>query len=304
MHKLVIASLLLMSLATGARADHTGNIVGGTEVPRGAWREVVAVLGRFGTCTGTLIAPDVVLTAGHCIDASPYEVAVDTIDYAKPGGQRIAVASARAYPDWQERYDVGILMLDHVALPRPATIAAACTAKRGLVEGAQVRAVGFGVTSPSGDDDNTALHEVELPVRDPACTTDAACIAAIAPGGELIAGGRGRDSCFGDSGGPVFLDTAKGPVLAGVVSRGVANAPRPCGGGGIYVRADKVMTWVKRTTGRTFARSACDAGPADDGGADEEVDGGCSTGRGAGPLGVGSLLAIARRRRRGRVGRA
>jgi secreted trypsin-like serine protease len=305
MRNVILASLLAVLFVSPAHAgDGTGNVVGGTEVPRGKWREVVAVIGHFGTCTGTLIAPDVVLTAGHCIDASPYEVAVDSIDYDKPGGQRIAVSSARAYPKWQERYDVGILMLDHVALPHPATIASACTVKTGLVEGAPVHAVGFGLTSSTGDDDNTALREVAVPVKDPACTADEACVAGIAPGGEFTAGGRGKDSCFGDSGGPAFLDTPSGPVLVGVVSRGVADAQRPCGDGGIYVRADKVMSWVRRVTGRTYARSMCD-GHADDGGdgaSDGDEGGGCSTGRGAGLacLALALASACARRGSRGR----
>ena len=51
-----------------------------------------------GTCTGTLIAPDVVLTAGRCVELAPTEVILNTRDYVV-GGDRIPVKWARAYPD-------------------------------------------------------------------------------------------------------------------------------------------------------------------------------------------------------------
>jgi len=272
-------------------------VVGGTRVPPGKWRDAVVVFGRDAICSGTLIAPDVVLTAGHCIEAEPIEVLTDTVDYGKPGGDRIKVKWSRAYPDWEHRYDVGVIMLEHVARGKPRKVAAACTVREGLVEGALVHLVGFGAATSGGDDRNSALREANVPVLDPTCTMDLACEPSIAPRGEFVAGGRGADSCFGDSGGPVYLDTADGPALVGVVSRGLALPGAPCGNGGVYVRADKVVSWIQRVTGAKLARTSC-GGKADTD--DEEVpgEGGCSTGAGAG-LGAGLVaLAVCRRRSR------
>ena len=39
------------------------------------------------------------------------------------------------------------------------------------------------------------------------------------PGGELIAGGGGIDSCAGDSGGPLYLHTEVGSYLVGLAVR-------------------------------------------------------------------------------------
>ena len=122
-------------------------VVGGTPVPAGNWRDVVAVFAEDSICSGTLIAPDVVLTAGHCVEAGPVEVLVDTVDYGDPGGDIIPVKWSRAYPDWQHRYDIGVIMLEHVARPKPRMIASACTTRELLVAGAEVRAVGFGLAS-------------------------------------------------------------------------------------------------------------------------------------------------------------
>src|SRR4051812_40120331 len=95
------------------------SVVGGTTVKPGEWRDAVAVLSATTLCTGTLITPDVVLTAGHCIDPAPIYVVVDTIDYGKPGGEPIRVRSAIAYPDWQNSYDVGLVILDRAASAPP-----------------------------------------------------------------------------------------------------------------------------------------------------------------------------------------
>jgi len=249
----------------------TAPVVGGTTVPAGDYPDVVLVVAPMALCTGTLVAPDVVLTAGHCIDTNPKEVLVDSIDYAKPGGEVIAVKSATAYPDWQHHYDVGVLVLEHPAPPKPRAIASACTLK----PGAEVRVVGFGLTTATGTGTNSRLHQAALVVDDATCSRDPACEPAIAPGGEFTAGGAGTDSCFGDSGGPLYL----GEALIGVVSRGVGTTGRPCGGGGVYVRADKVVAWIERTTGRRLARTACDR-PADEAGG-TEGSGGCSTSAGA-----------------------
>lgn len=299
----LITLLVTLSLVPGAIAiadpAPPPPIVGGSRVPAGAWRDVVAVLGEYGRCTGTLIAPDVVLTAGHCIDARPTEVVVSTVDYDRPGGERIKVKWSRAYPSWFESYDIGVVMLEHVAIPKPRAIAAACLANERLTAAAPLTIVGFGLTTPAGDDDNSALHQATIPVLDALCASDPSCLPAIAPKGEFTAGGRGTDSCFGDSGGPALLDTEDGPVLVGVVSRGLALPGQPCGNGGVYVRADKVVAWIQTVTKRKLTRTTCDGGPADAAGDAEEV-GGCAAGPGGAGGGLVLLigLVVVRRRRR------
>ena len=98
-----------------------------------------------------LIARDVVLTAGHCIEAKPYEVVIDTIDYGRPGGEHIRVTWARAYPNWEQRYDVGVLMLDQPAtFAKPRIVTSACTARALLETNTPVEIVGFGLVTAEG----------------------------------------------------------------------------------------------------------------------------------------------------------
>lgn len=299
--------VLVLSLAASAAAD-PAPVVGGSSVPHGKWPDVVAVLGRDAACTGTLIAPDVVLTAGHCIEINPVEVIVDTIDFGNPGGDTIKVKSARAYPDWEHSYDVGVVILDHVARPAPRAIAAACTQTAHLTDGAKVQVVGFGLTTRAGTGFNTKLHQAAIPVADASCSDPSSCETSVMPGGEFIAGGDGKDACFGDSGGPAFIDSSDGLVVAGVVSRGLALPGAPCGNGGVYVRADKVAAWIEKVTGRKLARSTCDRpGDAPEATATDADAGGCAAGGGGGggaaivlcALGAGFLVGFRRRRCQG-----
>jgi MYXO-CTERM domain-containing protein len=262
-------------------------VVGGTTVKPGVWPDAVAVLSQTAACTGTLITPDVVLTAGHCIETEPVVVVVDTVDYGKPGGEPIKVKWSVAYPDWQSTYDVGVVVLEHPAATEPRVVAAACSAREGLVAGALVQLVGFGLTTRSGTGNNTRLHEAPIAVLDATCAADPACAAKIAPGGEFTARGDGADACFGDSGGPVYLHTAKGAALIGVVSRASAAAGPPCGDGGVYVRADKVISWIQEVTHEKVLRTRC-SGAGDDGGGDAATDDSVAAGGGCAASGGGA----------------
>lgn len=302
-----VVELFVVRRTWGDTTDPRG-VVGGSLAPPGKWPDVVAVLAKTAACSGTLIAPDVVLTAGHCIEPGPVEVVVDSVDYAdRSQGVRVPVKWARAYPLWDRRYDIGVVMLEHPAPGAARKVAAACTARERLVAGAQLRVVGFGLATRDASDRNTRLREATVPVIDASCTMDLACEPSIAPHGEFIAGGAGSDACFGDSGGPIFVDDGHGPAVIGVVSRGVALPGAPCGNGGVYVRVDKVVSWIQSVTGIKVARTSCE-GPADQ--PDREPDsagsGGCATGgqsSGFVVAALGLLLGRLRARRSGEIER-
>jgi len=265
-------------------------IVGGATTKPGEFPDVVAVLSDEGACSGTLIAPDLVLTAGHCIGIAPTRVVVNTLDYGRPGGEEIAVLRAHAYPDWETTYDVGLVVLARPATAaKPRAIARACSGK--TIAQHQLRIVGFGLIDPAGRGDNTRLHAAMIGVDDPRCTEAPGCNVDVAPDGEFSAGGHGTDSCFGDSGGPAFVRTPSGLAVLGVVSRGMDLPGRPCGNGGIYVRADKVVTWIERTAQRRVTRTPCDR-PSDDDELAETTSAGCHAAGEAGGGVAAVLLAL------------
>jgi uncharacterized protein (TIGR03382 family) len=331
---LLVASLLLpASLAvaetrSGVREvqiDATATpVIGGTAVPPGKWPDTVAVVGAQGSCSGTLIAPDIVLTAGHCADAGLTQVIANTTDYNAAGGVRSQIASITAYPNWETTHDIAVVKLTTpITSVTPRGVGAGCTFQ-GFSNNMMVHLVGFGLTDAAGQGNNTQLREANAPVTDPTCSGGNGCQAGAAPAGEFIAGGNGTDSCFGDSGGPVYLDTPRGTMVIAAVSRGLDNSATPCGGGGIYVRTDKVLQWIEQTAGHPVTKDSCatgttppdgedpaggddpppgggdPSGPDNDGGSyGGEITGGCSTsgGSGAGLLLGLAALGLFRRRR-------
>jgi len=320
---------------TGPGTEIEPTVVGGQPAPAGKWPDVAALIASEGyaVCTGTLIAPNVVLTAGHCVDGITIDsVKLNAIDSESGPGEVIAVAEATAYPNWEGTMDVAVLVLEEASTITPRAVATDCMVGTALVDNAPVTLVGYGATTPAGNDYNTTLMEGNAVIEDAACQPGDGCNEAVSPGGEFVAGGE-ADSCYGDSGGPVYLASPNGTVVAGVVSRGTNSAGDQCGLSGIYVRPDGVIEWIESTAGTTISKATCGT-PPDDGGDDtgdgdgdgdgdgsgdgdgdgtgdgsggegevHPVIGGCSAGGGSGGAAPGALLLLAlvliRRRRDG-----
>jgi secreted trypsin-like serine protease len=281
----------LLVLAQAASAHASPPVVGGTPAPPNTWPDAVAVIGQTGTCSGTLIGSDMVLTAGHCSEIEPVRIVADTIDFTR-GGVEVDVAQTIVHPDWTSMNDAALLVLaTPVPGVAPRAIGAACTFDA-FTAGSPVELVGFGRTNAGA---NTLLQQASVPVTDPACTDGNGCRASIAPGGEFVAGGDGVDTCNGDSGGPVYFATPRGEVVVGVVSRGLADTDGACGGGGIYERTDKLVAWLD-SIGDVAIDDCGSAAPVDD-----PAPVGCNVTHGDASLLVALLLV---RRRRPRAGHA
>ncbi|MDQ3365176.1 MAG: trypsin-like serine protease [Myxococcota bacterium] len=283
-------------VAEGASEDLAtadSQVIGGTSVPVGQWQDVVAVLGASGVCTGTLIAPTVVLTAAHCDSIDAERVVVGASDYRVDGVDH-EVASFTAHPT----FDVAVIVLaTPVVGIAPRRIATSCTYD-GFAQGMPVQLVGFGRTDQTRTADSK-LHEAMVTVRDPSCMGGRGCNPDLAPNGEFVAAGESTNSCFGDSGGPVYLETPRGTLLIGAVSRGVADADAPCSGGAIYSRVDKVAAWIESTAAVELTTDSCDvqrAAAADDAA-------GCSTGGRCSSSALLVVLAVLFGFRRGRTAR-
>ncbi len=233
-------------------------VVGGEPAAADDWPDAAAIYwGSSVSCTGVLVAPTLVLTAGHC-EGNITQVTVGTNDY-EVGGETLPVAEFFAHPDYNGTYDVTAIVLSLPSTVTPRPLALDCVVEDYLIEGGDVAIVGFGATDEWAGQWGTVLNEAFTEITDPLCEDIAAdCNAEVSPGGELIAGGDGIDSCNGDSGGPLYLLTPRGDYLAGLTSRGVVPSATPCGGGGIYVRADAVVDWVQEVTGIALPRPECE----------------------------------------------
>lgn len=229
-------------------------IIGGNKVPGKEFPDCVAVGDDDEyQCTGTLIAPNVVLSAGHC---STVATRVFFGSDVGKKGTEIGVKKCVRHPMYRKggkENDLLVLVLDKKASVKPRRIATAA-AINAATEG---RAVGFGSTNPNGDFGYGVKRQVDVPIVSPGCSGKVNGEADSVAYGcdrllEIVAGKQvlGRDSCKGDSGGPFYVaDGKKGWLLAGATSRATAGAVDTCGDGGIYVRVDKYVSWIEKAAG-------------------------------------------------------
>ncbi len=277
-----LSALLVISLALAeGEDDHNDTtdeawVVGGAQAPQGKWPDTAAIVfyGNQVGCTGTLIAPDVVITAGHCIGGIA-GVLLDTNDYGQ-GGEYISVRKEIEHPNSWYTVDIGVLVLEGSSSVEPRIIAQDCVLD-GVHDGANVQIVGYGALDIWGNQYDSKLMEATSTIADHDCSDMwRGCNASVSPGGEMGAGGNGVDACYGDSGGPLYLLTDKGHYLVGVTSRSYANVYAPCEEGGIWGRPDYLVDWIESSTGRTLPKPDCggDGDGGNDGGGDDGGGGG------------------------------
>jgi secreted trypsin-like serine protease len=255
-------SRLLAAVAVAAAclvlAAPSSAVVGGRDAAPGAYPAVAEItFGSSFLCTGTLIAPRWVLTAGHCGSitgaavgspaAWPPQLIDVRIGSVTPGaGERVPVRRVVVNPNYLANvgYDIALLELSTPSTKTPARVVGAGGGS--LWAPATLETiVGFGTTSEGGDTADT-LQEAQVPI-----TTDAYCSGAYDDfdATSMVCAGfpeGGVDTCQGDSGGPMFGRDAAGVLkVVGATSFGEGCA-RP-GKPGVYARVgDTVLReWIR-----------------------------------------------------------
>jgi trypsin len=255
MRRILLFAALAVSLVF---ATPSSAVVGGRDAAPGAYPAVAEItFGSSFLCTGTLIAPKWVLTAGHCGSvtgaavASPAAWPPQLIDVrigsVTPGaGERVPVRRAIVQPNYllNAGYDITLLELSTASTKAPAKVVGAAGASL-WSPGTMETIVGFGTTEEGGDVADT-LQEAQVPI-----TTDAYCAGAYSDfdATSMVCAGfpeGGVDTCQGDSGGPMFGRDAAGALkVVGATSFGEGCA-RP-GKPGVYARVgDTVLReWIR-----------------------------------------------------------
>ncbi|MEV4330982.1 serine protease [Streptomyces sp. NPDC049597] len=257
------AALALVASAVTTASAHTApddertrpsiKIIGGVEQPVDAHPWMAALLNKGSGspadrqfCGGSLISPDVVLTAAHCVTGTkPKELEVTvgrTVLSDKRQGQLRNVRSIVSHPRYtkgDEAYDLALL-----ELAKPVTgVAAVKMPTAGtdalLRPGAQATVIGWGNTDTEVPSYPDRLRGVKVPLL-----SHAECTATY-PGYNkavnVCAGVEGKDSCQGDSGGPLFRKVAGRTYQIGIVSYGEGCGEQ--GAPGVYTSTSSKKLW-------------------------------------------------------------
>jgi secreted trypsin-like serine protease len=230
-------------------------IVGGVPLGTGAFPSAAFVLfqgngGTF-TCSGTVVSPHVVLTAGHCaVDANGqpepatgYVVGTGGVDISSPSSfQHLSVAQVVPDPSYDpstHRDDVAALVLAQptsappIALPGGAEDAL-------LTVGSKYGIAGWGEVADGAD--TMVLHAASTQLASQtACSAGSGGAFAFDPATQVctLDPGDTVSTCEGDSGGPLYV--FGGPEI-GVVSSGPWNCDPA--GTDQFTRIDVLMPWL------------------------------------------------------------
>ncbi|KAG7379734.1 hypothetical protein PHYPSEUDO_008228 [Phytophthora pseudosyringae] len=243
--------------STGLSVNEEDRIYGGSEADASKYPYIVSLrqdeAGGSTYCGGTLIASQYVVTAAHCVktdEGTIYASIGSAFGSGSGDGQQIKVIEGFRHPMYNKSehlYDVGVLKLEQEVSTDTINLCAADGSDNEVGTVATVR--GWGLTENGSQ--SLVLEEVNVEI-----VSNAECNKEYSDRiteGMMCAGqGDGRDTCNGDSGGPLI----ENDVLIGIVSWG-----GKCGvNAGVYTRISYVLDYVNDVvgggTGSSFTESA------------------------------------------------
>jgi len=242
-------------------------IIGGVSATKGQYSYAVSLQDEVGHfCGGSLIAPDIVLCASHCMQNGSYKAVIGRHALDSTDGEEIAVKNEVTHPNYDRATtdnDFMIIVLDHATTEDVDIVE---VSPDGVPVGTAVTVMGWGDTHPADDIQTLAVELMKtevFTVSNEECEQSSGVVGGteLMPGWKIggypmnynnqisdnmmCAEDNGEDSCQGDSGGPLVVRSGSADIQVGVVSWGVscAHGAFP----GVYARVSAQYDWIRQS---------------------------------------------------------
>lgn len=251
---LLLAFCVLSFTASAELLNPAPKIIGGKTSNSTDWPWMSAIVLKSNTlvfCGASLIDPEWVLTAAHCVynkSANDLEVLINQANLLSNSGERIALKDIVIHPQFKRATLVNDIALLHLAAPAVTKPVAIINESSTLdaVDHDSI-ALGWGNTSTYRQIFPDFLQEVSLPI-----ISNAACKERMTgiQDSMLCAGPEegGKDTCEGDSGGPlvVFDKSSLNWIQVGITSFGLSSCASS-GKYGVYTRLKLFKSFIAET---------------------------------------------------------
>ena len=265
-YKSILAFLIMETGVAGI----TDRIIGGEVVPDSTYYPwMVAIVNSADSsavdgliCGGMLLAPDIVLTAGHCVasvdavmDTGSVNIISGSVDLDQTDfTEIIRVESTLKYPGYQEGWlaqntyqggDFGVLILED-STQFVSSYLSVIESEEDFSPGDSVTVVGWSYSYP--DTLSSELKHVGFPLQPlDTCKTYFGTPELLNDDVHICAGNSVAGPCFGDSGGPLIFESSGETYLGGVVSSGTnmsCSGEHPENYYGIFVNVFEFRGWI------------------------------------------------------------